>query len=108
MNLTATESDYLVTVLTTQLFTLLSRVTRWQTHSLSQRQYDQQVQETLLPELTVLTQLAAKLKASVHDQNQFGALIAGLTKLDAATHYHLTEEQLAHANERRMNRHYHR
>ncbi|CAJ1229331.1 hypothetical protein [Lactiplantibacillus xiangfangensis] len=106
MTLTAPESDYLVTVLTNQLFSLLSRVNRWQTHSLTQHQYDQQVEETLAPELKLLTQLALKLQPTVADQDQLGALNAGIAKLTAATTYQLTATQLDQANERRMNRHY--
>ncbi|MCG0724163.1 hypothetical protein IMAU70042_02359 [Lactiplantibacillus plantarum] len=55
MTFTNQETDYLMNLLTNQLMALLSRVTRWQTHSLSQHQYDQQVHETLQPELTMLT-----------------------------------------------------
>ncbi|MCG0610880.1 hypothetical protein IMAU80188_00633 [Lactiplantibacillus plantarum] len=61
MTFTNQETDYLMNLLTNQLMALLSRVTRWQTHSLSQHQYDQQVHETLQPELTMLTQITAKL-----------------------------------------------
>ena len=41
MTLTTQETDYVLNLLTDQLLTLLSRVNRWQTHSLSQQQYDQ-------------------------------------------------------------------
>lgn len=108
MQLTPTETDYLISLLTNQLFNLLGRVNRWQTHSLSQQQYDRQVQETLLPELTLAQHLLPKLEPTVADQDQLGALLAGITKLTAATTYQLTEGQLAHANEHRLNRHYRR
>ncbi|WP_262352529.1 hypothetical protein [Lactiplantibacillus plantarum] len=39
MTFTNQETDYLMNLLTNQLMALLSRVTRWQTHSLSQHQY---------------------------------------------------------------------
>jgi len=99
------ESDYLIELLTTHLFTLLSRVTRWQTHSLSQAQYDRQVGETLTPNVKMLQSLLAKLTATAGDQEQLAALKAGLTKLAAAQTYQLTPEQLAMANERRLSRH---
>ncbi|ETY73471.1 hypothetical protein [Lactiplantibacillus fabifermentans] len=105
MSFTTEESDYLLTLLDTQLFTLLSRVTRWQTHSLSQAQYDRQVAETLTPNLTLMTQIVTKLAPTVSDQTQLGALQVGLTKLTDATTYQLTTTQLNLANERRMNRH---
>ncbi|WP_259609234.1 hypothetical protein [Lactiplantibacillus plantarum] len=72
MTFTNQETDYLMNLLTNQLMALLSRVTRWQTHSLSQHQYDQQVHETLQPELTMLTQITAKLQGQARDQTQLG------------------------------------
>ncbi|MFC6182340.1 hypothetical protein [Lactiplantibacillus daowaiensis] len=105
MTLTTTETDYLIDLLTTKLFELLSRVTRWQTHSLSQAQYDQQVKETLTPNLTQMRALVTKLTPTAGDQTQLAALQQGLTKLTAATTYQLTTSQLAQANERRLNRH---
>ncbi|WP_318765526.1 hypothetical protein [Lactiplantibacillus carotarum] len=108
MELSTAETDYLVELLTNQLFTLLSRVTRWQTHSLTQKQYDQQVAETLTPELTLMGELADQLAPHVTDHEQFGALTTGIAKLRVASHYQLTAVQLEHANERRMNRHYRR
>jgi len=105
MTFSADESDYLIELLTTHLFTLLSRVTRWQTHSLSQAQYDRQVTETLTPNVKMLQSLLAKLTATAGDQEQLAALKVGLTKLVAAQAYQLTTEQLALANERRLSRH---
>jgi len=105
MPFSAAESDYLVNLLTTHLFTLLSRVTRWQTHSLTQTQYDQQVKETLTPDVTMLQALIAKLTPTVGDTDQLTALKLGLAKLVMAQTYQLTTEQLALANERRLSRH---
>lgn len=105
MAFTTAESDYLLTLLDTQLFTLLSRVTRWQTHSLSQAQYDRQVAETLTPNLALMTSILTKLTPTVSDQTQLGALQLGLEKLTAATTYQLTATQLSLANERRLSRH---
>ncbi|BDZ31681.1 hypothetical protein RA086_10665 [Lactiplantibacillus sp. WILCCON 0030] len=105
MAFSSTETDYLTDILTTQLFTLLSRVTRWQTHSLSQKQYDQQVVETLTPNVEQLQAIAAKLAPTVGNQDQFKALQIGIDKLVQAQHYQLTEEQLSQANERRLSRH---
>lgn len=105
MTLTPDETDYLIDLLTTKLFELLSRVTRWQTHSLSQAQYTQQVKETLMLNLIQIRALVTKLAPTVGDQNQLIALQQGLAKLTAATTYQLTASQLAHANERRFNRH---
>ncbi|AVK61011.1 hypothetical protein C5Z25_04215 [Lactobacillus sp. CBA3605] len=107
MTFTTTETDYLIDLLTTQLFTLLTRVTRWQTHSLSQQQYDNQVGETLQPNLVMLQQLSQKLAPTSGDQAQFKALQLGLQKLNQATTYQLTLAQLSQANERRLNRHRH-
>ncbi|AVK63604.1 hypothetical protein C5Z26_05560 [Lactobacillus sp. CBA3606] len=107
MTFSTTETDYLIDLLTTQLFTLLTRVTRWQTHSLSQQQYDNQVSEILQPNLTMLQQLAQKLAPTSGDQAQFKALQLGLQKLAQATTYQLTLAQLSQANERRLNRHRH-
>ncbi|WP_229094446.1 hypothetical protein [Lactiplantibacillus plantarum] len=73
MTFTNQETDYLMNLLTNQLMALLSRVTRWQTHSLSQHQYNQQVHETLQPELNMLTQITAKLQGQARDQTQLGA-----------------------------------
>ncbi|MGL3797520.1 hypothetical protein ACWYXF_07920 [Lactiplantibacillus plantarum] len=106
MTFTNQETDYLMNLLTNQLMALLSRVTRWQTHSLSQHQYDQQVSETLQPELTMLTEITAKLQPQASDPTQLGAIQTGLKKLQAAITYQLTADQLAHANERRLNRRY--
>jgi len=106
MNFTNQEADYLVGLLTNQALTLLSRVTRWQTHSLSQQQYDQQVSETLQPELELFEQLTPKLTPAITDTTQLGALKIGIQKLQAATTYQLTTVQLAQANERRLNRRY--
>lgn len=105
MDFTTSETDYLLELLTNHLMALLSRVTRWQTHSLSQQQYDRQVQETLLPELAKLTALRTKLVPTASASLQVGALDAGLLKLKQAATYQLTPVQLAHANERRLNRH---
>ncbi|WP_172637716.1 hypothetical protein [Lactiplantibacillus plantarum] len=106
MTFTNQETDYLMNLLTNQLMALLSRVTRWQTYSLSQHQYNQQVHETLQPELNMLTQITAKLQGQARDQTQLGAIQTGLKKLQVATTYQLTADQLAHANERRLNRRY--
>ncbi|VDG18846.1 hypothetical protein [Lactiplantibacillus mudanjiangensis] len=106
MDLTTTETDYLLDLLTTKLFELLSRVTRWQTHSLSQAQYDQQVEETLQPNLTILQGLLEKLSADQPDAPQVIALQQGLDKLQTATTYQLTTTQLAQANAHRFNRHH--
>lgn len=106
MTLTNQETDYLLNLLTNQMLNLLSRVTRWQTHSLSQSQYDQQVAETLQPELTLLSTLTEKLGPQASDNAQLGAIQVGLAKLQAATTYQLTTEQLAQANERRLHRHF--
>lgn len=100
------ETDYLMNLLTNQLMALLGRVMRWQTHSLSQQQYDRQVHETLRPELTMLTDITAKLQEQATDPTQLGAIQAGLKKLQVATTYQLTADQLGHANERRLNRRY--
>lgn len=105
MGFSPTETDYLVDILTTHLFTLLARVTRWQTHSLSQQQYEQQVQETLTPNVEKLQSIAATLAPTVGNQTQFKALQLGIDKLVQAQHYQLTEEQLSQANERRLSRH---
>jgi len=106
MNLTNQEADYLVGLLTNQALTLLARVTRWQTNSLSQQQYDQQVIETLKPELQLFEQLTPKLTATITDTTQLGALKISIQKLKTATTYQLTTVQLAQANERRLNRRY--
>ncbi len=106
MKFTSQEADYLINLLTNQLLSLLGRVNRWQTHSLSQQQYDQQVQETLQPELTMLTTISTKLQPQANDSIQLGAIQTGITKLQAAMTYQLTPDQLAHANERRLNRHF--
>ncbi|MCT0163475.1 hypothetical protein [Lactiplantibacillus pentosus] len=106
MTLTNQETDYLLNLLTNQMLNLLSRVTRWQTHSLSQSQYDQQVAETLQPELTLLSTLTEKLGPQASDTAQLGAIQVGLAKLQTATTYQLTTEQLAQANERRLHRHF--
>lgn len=106
MELTTTETDYLLDLLTTKLFDLLSRVTRWQTHSLSQAQYDQQVQATLLPNITTLQSLLTKLSVDCPTAPQVTALQQGLAKLTTATTYQLTAEQLAQANAHRFNRHH--
>ncbi|MDB7770539.1 hypothetical protein OLJ37_11810 [Lactiplantibacillus plantarum] len=106
MTFTNQETDYLMNLLTNQSMALLSRVTRWQTHSLSQHQYNQQVHETLQPELNMLTQITAKLQGQARDKTQLGAIQTGLKKLQVATTYQLTADQLAHANERRLNRRY--
>lgn len=105
MTLSSDETDYLIGLVTTQLFNLLARVTRWQTHSLSQTQYDQQVHETLIPEYAMLSALMTKLAPSAGDQDQVGAVRNGLEKLARAQTYQLTADQLNHANERRFNRH---
>jgi len=99
------ETDYLTDILTTHLFTLLSRVTRWQTHSLSQQQYDQQVAETLTPNVEKLQSIAAQLAPTVGNQDQYQALQLGIDKLVQPQSYQLTEEQLSQANERRLSRH---
>ncbi|MGX6426736.1 hypothetical protein [Lactiplantibacillus argentoratensis] len=106
MTFTNQETDYLMNLLTNQLMALLGRVMRWQTHSLSQQQYDRQVHETLRPELTMLTDITAKLQEQATDPTQLGAIQAGLNKLQVATTYQLTADQLGHANERRLNRRY--
>ena len=61
MGFSPDETDYLTDILTTHLFTLLARVTRWQTHSLSQQQYDQQVAETLTPNIEKLQSIVTTL-----------------------------------------------
>ena len=54
----------------------------------------------------MLTALSTKLQAQASNTLQLGALQAGLLKLQAATSYQLTHDQLAHANERRLHRHF--
>lgn len=105
MGFSPDETDYLTDILTTHLFTLLARVTRWQTHSLSQQQYDQQVAETLTPNIEKLQSIATTLAPTVGNQDQFKALQLGIDKLIQAQRYQLTEEQLNQANERRLSRH---
>jgi len=80
-------------------------VTRWQTHSLSQQQYDNQVAETLTPNVEQLQSITAKLAPTVGNEDQFKALQLGIVKLVNAQSYQLTEDQLSQANERRLSRH---
>lgn len=108
MGFSPTETDYLIDILTTHLFTLLARVTRWQTHSLSQQQYNNQVAETLTPNVAQLQSIATKLAPTVGNEDQFKALQLGIAKLVTAQSYQLTEEQLSQANERRLSRHHFR